>query len=395
MARLFTSGWELQDVLDGGAAFGSWDAVVGTSIAAVAGTAARTGERGLRVNPGAAAANSLEKRFAVDATTNDCYCRFYLYIQTSLSAQSTLLHGLDTLAVSFAVRLNTDNTLELWTNAAQIGSDSAALSTATWYRIEVGLVNSTGVVTAYVDGASFASGTVTAGREDVSFISLGLHTQNTTGEVYFDDVAVNTETGSVQNSLPGEGHDIVLMPNGDGDNAMGSRGGTDSGSDWGQVDEKPPNDVTDYYVLDVNNDIIDLNIEEAGVIPDGATIKLVQVGVRHMAVSASQLAYEARIKSQASGAVLTGTSTTHNDTTWKTNGDTAPLNYTLTSYTDPQAGGPWTKALLGTAQIGVRCTDATPDMRISTLWAYVEYMEVSATNLQDPILAGGVVPFPR
>src|SRR3990172_6946830 len=62
----------------------------------------------------------------------------------------------------------------------------------------------------------------------------------TQGEWYFDDIAINSSTGSFQNSYPGAGRIVALRPNAAGDSADFARGGTDSGANWSQTDEVTP-----------------------------------------------------------------------------------------------------------------------------------------------------------
>jgi hypothetical protein len=61
----------------------------------------------------------------------------------------------------------------------------------------------------------------------------------------FDDLAVNDTAGTVNNGQIGDGRVVLLKPNGAGGNAGQSRGGSDSGANWSQVEELPPS-MTDY-----------------------------------------------------------------------------------------------------------------------------------------------------
>jgi hypothetical protein len=399
MARLFLSGWEMQETMDAGSgtANGCWDAANGSNLDATA-AAARTGTHGLRINPGVASQSSVDKRYQLDNSGNDCFIRYYLRIVTSVNTQSVLLATFVGVAISYQIRINTNNTLELWNDTAIIGSASAALTANVWYRIEAGLIAATDVVTAYIDGVSFASGTVSAGDDQPGFMRLGLHTINATGEVHFDDVAVNNQTGSAQTSLPGEGNQRVFMPNATGDIRTSSSGGADSGNGWDQVNDKPVNDATDYEIFDVNAEELDVNIEAAsGIIPGGSSITLVAVGARHrIDAGTNPFSYQLHIKSQASGTKQNGTATTHNDATWKSLGDAVPRPYSLVSYVDPQAGGSWTIALLDTAHIGSTVSSVPGTEWLTALWAYVEYVEAAPGGFQaawardhNELLGGG------
>lgn len=392
LARLGSCGWELANASDGG----FWDSVTGAANSASV-AHSRSGGRHWRVNPTAVAeANFLLKRNAVTTNTNDVYVRLSLSVEQNPSAQATLVLLEDfTLAQTVgAIRINIDRTLELWNDAAQIGSDSAAmeLNADIHNIIELTYIFGTGIITGFLNGVQFASGSITAGVDNASRIQLGFQ-EIITCELHFDDFAYNDQTGSAQTGRPNYNGRIAQYgrPNAAGDNAQGSRGGTDTGNDYSQLNETPPDDATTYYILDVNGDIIDLNTDIENLVFQGAKIVLCQVGMRHRAAGASQMTYRLRIKSQASGTVQFGTSTNHDDVTWKTNGDVVPRNYTLTSYTDPQTGGPWTVPRLIPAQIGVIADDAAPDVEITALWLLVEY----ELNILDPIISPGLISFPR
>lgn len=312
----------------------------------------------------------------------------WVYLVTSMSTLTPIMFGVDNTATDkWSIKLATNDTLELWEQVgtpAKIGSSSSAISKNTWTKVSLCSFYTSGTVTAKLNNSQFASGTSVATTPD-SLIRFGVGADAATaatGDIYFDDIIVNNSNGSVQNSYGGD--DIVchLHPNANGDNSMGSRGGADSGSNWGQVAEVTPNDATNFWNLGTNNDILDVNIEAASVcgITTGDTINVVQVGIREALGLAATNVWNVRIKSQASGTVLAGTSTTHNDSTYRTNGDNVPRNYTLTSYVDPQAGGAWTAALLDTSQIGVKITTLGTGERVTTLWLLVSYEPAGAAT---------------
>lgn len=376
--RIWSSGYELNST----GADVEFEGITGSGGSIVT-SPVHSGTYALDFNRGTSSAVSAEKIIYGGVSATDNCLRAYLYITTSVGTLVPIIRVTDSAAsAKFSIRLDTDNHLELWDDQtpAQEGSDSSALSANTWYRIEACSEYTSGTTTAYIDGVSFASGTMSTIKTNAR-LYLGIIT-STTGRITFDDVAYNNTSGSVQNSLPGSGKIVHLLPNAAGDFAEGARGGSDSGSDYGQIDEVTPNDATDYYVLDVANDRLDVGITDtSGLIGASDTITLVHVGVRERSADSvsGANAWKVRLKSQASGTLAEGTATNHNDTTWRTNGDASPRNYTLVSYVDPQAGGAWTTSLLDTAQIGIQYTDATPDGWVSTLWALVEYVEASAT----------------
>lgn len=392
MAQLFSSGWDLFHANDGGI----WDTVTGSNIGSVAG-AARSGARGLRIDPTAAAENYLEKVFAVAGNTNNFYAGGYIKPVTNISALGNILVVLDSLANQVGgLRIATGRTLELWGGGggpAKIGASSAAMTIGDYENFfELTWIQSSRTLAGYLNGVQFATGAGDAGSDNADTIWLGF-SEVRTGEFHIDDFKFNDQTGTVCNGRVAPTRLQIFFPAAAGDNAMGVRGGTDTGSDWGQLTQNPPDDVTTYYILDADagGDIIDVNIEDATTfLPAASRPCVVQVGVKTRAASAASCAYQLRIKSQASGTVQLGTATTADDTGWKTNGDTLPRNFTLTAYVDPQAGLTWTRQLLDTSQIGVIATDGLPDLHITSLFAYVSYIQPKHSPVNQPVFGQSV-----
>lgn len=387
-ARLYSTGFELQSVTSGV----EWDTT--TNSPTIATAIKRSGAASLRCNPTATTAY-IRHTYVSTGSTVDFFFRFYLYITASTDALDTIFLLYDGVSAGWSVasiRLNSDRTLELWdedctVSPVQLGSDSNILNLNTWYRIEVafdyiGIDDNT--ITAYIDGVQFATGNDVGSGDGVSFgpadqpniMELGCVT-STTADLYFDDIAINNSSGTTQTGLPGAGSIVHIYPDsaGDIDETLETPNG------YANVDEKPtPDDATSYVQFATANDDLLVNCEASSVPGIGAsdTITLVQVGVRHVVAEALLANFTPKIESQAAGTLQSGTIFTHNDTTWKTNGDVTPRNYKLTSYVDPQAGGAWTPALLDAMQIGGTCIDATPDFWVSSFWALVEYVPSGA-----------------
>lgn len=385
MARKWTTGFELQSASDGV----EWSQGFGTP--AISTTVKHSGSASFRANPTSATAyfrkNGIEAVFPI-ATAQNGYIRFYLRIASAPDAQCTIIRVLDDGGtVKVSMRLNTDRTLELWENSspAQIGSDSPALDIDTWYRIEIAIVSSNinrfTDISARIDGVDFAAASGLSISYSTGDIRLDIGaTSVCTTDLYFDDVAVNDSSGSNETSYPGEGHVICLRPDGNGDNVgMGSRGGTDSGADWSQVDEVTPDDATTYYILPDNNDILEVTVEDpvgAG-IGTGDTVKFVQVLSRQRAATSSVMGYNNRIKSASGATVLETNDLGGSSTNWITE-DRPGRN--AVAYVDPTTGSAWTVTgtnSLSNMQIGQRARDAAPDVWLTALWAMVEYVPSS------------------
>lgn len=393
MSRLVDCGAEMNNATDGG--------ILDSSDLTSSAVSAIGGLRGFQVKvTGAAGTKIGEKQFAVAGSTNDAYLRFNMRPVTAPSTLTEILKMDDAGGGGgMSLRWNTDRTLELWdeTAAARIGSPSAALALATAYRIEVGYIDSTRALTAYIDGTSFATGTLTPVGQHLTLFDIGIGLVTTaTGEYDLDDIAVNDQNGTEDTGLPGEGYFWPLLATSDGDTHNGTRGGTDSGSDWGQVAENPPDDVTSYYILDANSEMIEVNLEAASVALANQSIRHVAPIARHRASVVAAVIHNLGIKSQSGGTVQSGSSITHNDTSWKTNGDALPRLLSLVSYTDPQAGGAWTPALLDGAQLRLIVTDVAAKARwVTGLYALVEYWpgpDARYTQAVAEVLRTGVPP---
>lgn len=381
--RLWSSGAELNSATSAV----EWDTVTGGGVTVVT-SPKRSGSYALDIlKTSTGAIETIKENIRASVvSTDDCF-RGYLNITTAVNTLIPIMQFTDTAGTAkTSIRLATDNTLELWKDLAaapaKLGSSSSALSTGTWYKVELCATYTTGTATGYLDGSSFASGVTTAITTN-AILNVGF-VASATGHITFDDMAWNDNGGSSQTGQPGTGSITHLHPNATGDNSNGTPTGAATG--WQCTNEVPPDDATTYQSLTTVNDILDVNIESSSTGGIGAsdTITLVQVGYRGAESSASSNTENVRIKSQASGTTTSGTSTTHDDTTYRTNGDAIPRLYTLTSYVDPQAGGAWTTSLLDTAQIGFKNTVHNANSRLTNLWALVEYVPAAATNTPTP-----------
>ena len=145
------------------------------------------------------------------------------------------------------------------TNAILIAAASSSLTLDAWHHIDVRVVASTtttGTLEVWVDGARVINATgvrtaqTTASMGSFSLGMTNAPTSQGTGHTAdyhaFDDLRVNDTTGSVNAGRCGDESILLMVPTGAGDLTQLSRGGTDSGANWSQVDEVPPGSGTDY-----------------------------------------------------------------------------------------------------------------------------------------------------
>lgn len=381
MARLWSCGFELQSLTDNVEV----DSVTGSPT--INTTIKRSGNASLRANTTAATA-FVHRRIGTGADNRDYFLRFYLYIATLPNATEEIARMYSDNAYG-EIHLTSSGTLQLFDAGAgaQRGSDSAALNTGQWYRIEIASKESDNTITARLDGTQFATGASNSTIQNAA-VRVGM-VDTGTADLYFDDVAVNDDTGSFQNSYPGEGEIIHLMPNAAGDNVGWTRAGTDTGANWSQMNELPPDDVTTVVKKETLDTIDDYNIDATPAALDSSDIiNVVQVGFRFRVENTigADPAFVLRVKAAASGTVEEGSPVTASTNFWHTNAVGLPRNYNLTLYDLPGASTtPWTKADLDTSQIGMRIsTGDTHPVQASGIWLLVDH-KASAGSVSSSI----------
>lgn len=320
-------------------------------------------------------------RIAFAAGNGPYFTRIYFYLVTPPTAANTIMR-LSGNGATIQVKLNANRTLLLADEVGTIGTSTTALNLNQWYRLEMKFDSTLAAgnheIHLYVDGieviGSLFRNFTNPQVQQLDFGGNAGAESQTIGEWYWDDAAINDNTGTIDTSLPGEGRIIHLKANGNGDANVGvSRGGVDTGADWSQVSEETPNDLTDYVDVTTTAGVIWTAIEDAP-IGDFDIIKFVAPGARVTAASAATTNWKPSIKSKSGGMEIDGTLVSLSTVAWGHHDDTtASQNYKLHQYVDPQTGGQWTRTLLNNTQIGAKTTDGTPAARISTMWALVEY----------------------
>lgn len=128
---------------------------------------------------------------------------------------------------------------------------SAVINDGGWHRIEVySKTSATQASRAWelrLDGVTVSSGTNQTGESIAPTyvrVGIGISVGPLTGKLRVDDVAVNDDQGTSQNSWPGDGYVIVLRPT--SDNSRGSWTGGAGGTTnlWDAIDNVPPTGAT-------------------------------------------------------------------------------------------------------------------------------------------------------
>lgn len=276
---------------------------------------------------------------------------------------------------------------------------TTTMSQNTWHYLEVGLVatgtNAQTIVTR-LDGVQISSksGTATFAANGITIVVWGVFCLSAdnggagTGTIstfYFDDLVVNDNTGSFQNTWPGGTTLVRVLPSGAGDsNTFATQVGGTAGSanNYTRVDEVTPDNATSYNASNTLA-VSDLFVVGSSSIASGSTINVVQVGgvVANITGVDTTTAMEFQAERASGGTIATSSPIVPDATTWATNGKSAPHNYPLTLYQDPTSTN-WTTATIASMQIGYKISTIHTDaIGITSVWAYVDYTPSTlATN---------------
>lgn len=382
MARIYTCGFELNSLADGMERFGT------ANTGSISSTTFNGGAYAYRNNP-SSSVQACNFGFNAGSGIKTVYVRFYYRAVTHPASASLVFSLMQSDLTTTLMRLRgTGSGLRAMNSPnVQVGSDFA-LSTGQWYRIEIKCFShaSTGTIDVLVDGVSVVSATgLNTGGGDINGMQFGSGV-SLTHEYFIDDVAVNDTSGSFQTSYPGAGKVICLRPTATGDANDFTRGGSDSGTNWGQVDEVTPNDGTDYNNSTTLNHVDMFNVTDSGM-GGSDTVGVVHVGMRIANIVADGTArIQARAIKTSGGTVASGTNLgIINSTTWRSNNtSTTAFNpYQLNMYQDPD-GSDWTQSTIDSMQIGYTVTTAGVNgVAVSAIWAMVDYATVAGGSFQS------------
>ena len=253
MTRLYTTGWETGDISEvaGGVNKGA------TYIVAVDTTpTARTGTYILKCSC-TSTANGY-RVLPISPASTDIWVRFAYYTNTTANismASMTENTGAPNATLNYDAP---SNVIRLYR-----GSITTSLATApafalnSWHvvewRLQITSV-STGSSEVWVDGVqviAFSGDVCQTATPSISNVFLGtINTHANTIFAAYDDVAVNDTSGTRNNGRPGDGRIELLLPSGAGSSTQLTRGGTDTGANYSQVNERPPS--MSQYVASAN-----------------------------------------------------------------------------------------------------------------------------------------------
>ncbi len=147
------------------------------------------------------------------------------------------------------ISINSLSNLSVIVTGSSGSTVPVSVSAATYALFETHFkIDSTaGIIEVLIDGTLVFSftGQTTNGPTTANVIVFGQ-----SGGPYqpfnMDDIGINDTTGVTDNSWCGEGRILMMQPDSVGDVTQLARGGTDTGANWSQVNEIPPDGDTTY-----------------------------------------------------------------------------------------------------------------------------------------------------
>jgi hypothetical protein len=180
--------------------------------------------------------------------------QFYGQTRLHMTATNSLLASFlriysQNATVNVTLRLDTAGRLVAARNTTTLGTGTTVLVADRDYLIEwrFTIHDTTGIVEVKLDGTTEITLTSQDTRNDAAasgdLCDRIEFVEGPASGVYFNDTIINSTTGSVNNSWVGGLAIEALMPTAAGDNTTLT---PSAGANWQNVDERPPNDVTDY-----------------------------------------------------------------------------------------------------------------------------------------------------
>lgn len=186
-----------------------------------------------------------------------------------------------------------------------LGATTMMLQLLRWYYLQFHFTihDSTGVVDLRIDGSTELALTgqdtradAAAGGDTCDRCALDTAAAN---EWFVDDWIINDAADTDNTSYPDNLGVEAIMPTAAGDSTQLQRGGTDSGANWSQVEERPSNDATDYVFDSVVNDYDLYNLATTQM----STVAAVAVILRAQKsdAGAASIAHMLKVDTDASG----------------------------------------------------------------------------------------------
>ena len=354
MTRLLTCGYETGDVAEAGVS------TIGANCALTAVNAVPTPRAGSYCLKSAITSGSTfpatYKTFSLPAAKTDLWVRFAVLFHPLAVSTEWVFAGTQDASGGAQNCLTWDPSsgvirarLANANNTTLLAAAGTPLPADTWHVIDwrVQITSTTvGIVEVWLDGnrvINFSGDNTNSTTTNVQFVLLGsvAPTFSSATGMYMaiDDVGINDTAGTVNNTRLGDGRVILLAPNGAGSSTTWTRGGTDTGANYSQVNELPPS-LTQYVASAVvaNRDLYALQDLAVAV----SAINVVEV---------IALAQNSDAGGGSLGLTLKSGATTNEATAI---GLSTSAGYVGARWeTDPNGGGAWTASAVNALEAGV------------------------------------------
>lgn len=405
MTRLYQCGFEWQSVASG-VEFATADGNLSVET-----TIKHSGAASCKLS-GSIAASAIGGFTHTVTSTATFYVSFWIYISAmDDDANETLycdFYNAANNATSLAINRSgaTYTATMYWNNWGASSATTFTITTGAWHQIQIFYDTSPADgaedIIVKMDGVEKINETsLTLTRKTITSIQWGVYNGSagalSGATIYWDDIAINSSAGTVNNSWPENEEILIAVPNAAGDNAA-------TAGLYSYINEIPPSDTctasgTDCIELDTTTSIGDYNITDTATLGINSYdyIRAISVLGRVREESAGTSNYTLRIKSAASGTVAASSSVDAGNATVRTNpSSTTAFGAPLISETDPTTGLAWTPTgtnSLENAQIGAATTDGAPDIWVAALCAMIAIVRGTApvavprhgfVNFQEP-----------
>jgi len=253
MTRLVTCGWESGDINEASTAFGG---TITRAVVTNTPTPRSPGTYCYKLGGAVSIVNG-QSNIMFAAPKTEIWVRVAIYCNTSgQQTEKPFLKFLDaSVGVQGTISWNpVDQLVRAYRgdSATVIGTSTFTFPVATWHTCEVrwkvtSTTSSTdGIVEVWIDGTRWIN-LPAVDSTNTSILNIqGIALNETIGSgssgtfMAFDDLAINDTNGTINNGQIGEGRVVLLKPTANGAIAPAqTRGGTDTGANWSQVNELP------------------------------------------------------------------------------------------------------------------------------------------------------------
>jgi hypothetical protein len=276
----------------------------------------------------------------VPITSTNIYIGFAWKIRSgaSLVNNVNLLRVIGGIQIG-ALRTITGGELRYFTSGLSQTTSGLALTTDTWYYIEVNHNThaSTGSFSVRVDGVEVLSAGPGNTGGSVDSVNFGVGADG----YYYDDIYILDSAGSVNNTFLGDREIVAMLPDGAGDSNDWTNSASSGGANnFGFVDETGSDGDSTYNESNTTNH---LDLYDFADLASDTTINGIQVNAVRRVTTGSNTFYQ---PCKSGSTTSDGSSQSVSSTTYATG--------RRIMETDPDTAAAWTTSGLNAAQFGIK-----------------------------------------